>query len=310
MKAPIHVAVGVIEDAQGRILIARRLEHLHQGGLWEFPGGKVDKGEDVLSALRRELHEELGIHVEDTKPLITIEHDYGDKQVLLDVHRITDFQGMAHGKEGQKIRWVTRNEIKDYTFPAANRGIVNAILLPEQYMITADFSNDDQYLNSISIALKKGVKLIQLRASQYDEEKYTQLSKKVVSEFGEKVSIVLNTGPEVFADTQATGLHLNSRRLMQLSDRPIDQSKLLSASVHSKSELEQAKNIGVDFVVASPVKPTRSHSGATPLGWDLYAELVLLANCPVYALGGMKVEDLDTARRLGGQGIAGISMFE
>ena len=104
MKNLVHVAVGVIEDAQGRILIARRPAHLHQGGLWEFPGGKVAEHEDVLTTLRRELHEEVGIDIKQTKPLITIEHDYGDKQVWLDVHRVTAFQGEAHGREGQPVK--------------------------------------------------------------------------------------------------------------------------------------------------------------------------------------------------------------
>lgn len=123
----VHVAVGVVLDADRRILITRRADDAHQGGLWEFPGGKLEDGESVEKALRRELLEELGISVGSTRPLIEIRHDYGDKQVLLDVHLVGDFRGDARGLEGQPLRWVSAAELGDYAFPAANVPIVDAI---------------------------------------------------------------------------------------------------------------------------------------------------------------------------------------
>ncbi|RYE91389.1 MAG: NUDIX domain-containing protein, partial [Oxalobacteraceae bacterium] len=78
----IHVAAAVIRGADQRILIARRGDTQHQGGLWEFPGGKVEPGETVQAALARELREELGIEVSLARPLIKVHHDYADKQVL------------------------------------------------------------------------------------------------------------------------------------------------------------------------------------------------------------------------------------
>ena len=97
----LHVAVGVLTDANGRILIARRPPELHQGGLWEFPGGKVEPGETLQCALVRELKEELGVTVKATEPLLEIRHDYGDREVFLDVHRVIAWQGEARGMEGQ-----------------------------------------------------------------------------------------------------------------------------------------------------------------------------------------------------------------
>jgi len=310
MTKTVHVAVGVIEDPQGRILIARRPDHVHQGGMWEFPGGKVDEGEDVITALRRELREEIGIDVKTTSPLLTITHDYGDKQVLLDVHRVTSFQGEPHGLEGQPVRWVNRDEIRKYTFPEANRGIINAVLLPDRYMITATYSNASDYLVSISSAVSHGIRLVQFRAGHLADDKYAQIAGQIIAEYGSRVSVVLNSSPEVYKQTQAAGLHLNSRRLMQTSERPVSASKLLSASVHTLAELSQAMKIGADFIVVSPVKPTASHPGAPPLGWEQFANFVSQANCPVYALGGMKPADLNEVKRLGGQGIAGISLFK
>ena len=87
----VHVAVGVVRNPQGNILIAKRPAHAHQGDLWEFPGGKVERGESLQQALQRELHEELGIDVTHARPLIRIPHSYPDKQVLLDVWLIEGF---------------------------------------------------------------------------------------------------------------------------------------------------------------------------------------------------------------------------
>lgn len=122
----VHVAVGVIVGGLG-ILIACRPESAHQGGLWEFPGGKVETDEPVQAALARELDEELGITVTGSQPLIEIKHDYGDKQVFLDVWWVTAFSGEPEGKEGQPIVWVKPEKLNDYAFPAANQPIITAI---------------------------------------------------------------------------------------------------------------------------------------------------------------------------------------
>eukprot|EP01137_Pigoraptor_chileana_P016793 Opistho-2@73895 len=97
----VHVAAAVIRDDSGKILIARRADTQHQGGLWEFPGGKVEADESVECALARELQEELGIVVGAARPLIKVRHDYPDKQVLLDVWEVSSFSGEPHGAEGQ-----------------------------------------------------------------------------------------------------------------------------------------------------------------------------------------------------------------
>lgn len=124
---PVHVAVGVILDSQGRVLITRRAPQAHQGDLWEFPGGKVEAGESLGAALTRELREELGIVIGRTTPLLEIHHDYGDKAVLLDVHTVWEYSGEARPLEAQPMAWVKANELVDYAFPAANLPIVAAL---------------------------------------------------------------------------------------------------------------------------------------------------------------------------------------
>jgi 8-oxo-dGTP diphosphatase len=122
----VHVAVGVIRNSAGEILISKRHLDSHQGGLWEFPGGKVEAGETVIEALQRELLEELGIRFVDAQALVEIEHDYSDKAVCLDVWLVDAFSGSAEGREGQPLAWVTPSRLGAYEFPAANQPIIAA----------------------------------------------------------------------------------------------------------------------------------------------------------------------------------------
>lgn len=123
----IHVAAGVIlRDRQ--VLIARRHQQAHQGGLWEFPGGKLEEGESVPQALTRELREEIGITVESAEPLLQISHDYSDKQVLLDFWTVSAFSGEPEGREGQSLQWCDFDRLREREFPAANVPVVDRLL--------------------------------------------------------------------------------------------------------------------------------------------------------------------------------------
>lgn len=126
-KKVVNVAVGVVEH-QGKILVAKRASAQHQGGLWEFPGGKIEQGETVFAALKRELLEEVDIEIANSSPLINIEHDYGDKCVALHVLHVTEFSGEAKGLEGQPVAWVDKTKLAELEFPEANKAIITAIL--------------------------------------------------------------------------------------------------------------------------------------------------------------------------------------
>ncbi|MEL7046901.1 MAG: 8-oxo-dGTP diphosphatase MutT [Pseudomonadota bacterium] len=123
----VDVAVAVLRDAEGRILLTQRRADAHQGGLWEFPGGKREDGESIAAALARELREELAIELKSHAQLLTIEHDYGDKRVRLDVHLVHEFSGDPVSCEGQPMRWVSVQELADYAFPKANLPIVEQL---------------------------------------------------------------------------------------------------------------------------------------------------------------------------------------
>ncbi|MBT8149183.1 MAG: 8-oxo-dGTP diphosphatase MutT [Gammaproteobacteria bacterium] len=123
----VHVAVGVVLNDKVQVLLARRAQHLHQGGLWEFPGGKLEPGESVEQALVRELREELAINAEAFAPFLKIAHDYGDKQVLLDVWLVDRFTGSPAGVEGQQVRWSNIADLDKFDFPAANAEIIKKL---------------------------------------------------------------------------------------------------------------------------------------------------------------------------------------
>lgn len=123
----MRVAVGVIRNARGEVLVARRHDHLHQGGLWEFPGGKLHDGETTFAALCRELAEELDIRVGAAKPLLEIEHHYADKSVRLEVWAVTAFSGTPRGMQGQPLAWIAVDALDPANFPAANRAIIETL---------------------------------------------------------------------------------------------------------------------------------------------------------------------------------------
>lgn len=124
----VNVVVGVIINSQGQVLVALRPEHVHQSGLWEFPGGKIEAGESPIQALRRELFEEVGIDVLTAEPLTQLDYAYEDKSVFLDVWHVLSFEGEAHGKEGQQIDWVLPAELVKLAVPAANYPIVETVV--------------------------------------------------------------------------------------------------------------------------------------------------------------------------------------
>jgi len=314
MNTPIiHVVAAAIFNSRGEVLLARRPDHLHQGGLWEFPGGKVEPGESVIAALARELDEELGIVPQRPRPLIRIRHDYPDKSVLLDVWRVAAYGGQAVGREGQPLCWVAPDSLPTYAVPAANRAIISAVRLPATYLITPDPGGDTRlFLHQLRSTLEQGVRLVRLRAWAIETQAYRELAQQVLVLCHAFQAQLLLSGRtetvlEHMSEIAADGLHLSSRQLLELSQRPVAEDVWLAASCHDLQQLEKARSLGVDFVTLSPLLPTRSHANASPMGWGQFKVLVDQATMPVYALGGMTIDDLQEVRQYGAQGIAAIS---
>lgn len=310
MAKLIHVAAAVILNTQGQILLARRPEDKHQGGLWEFPGGKVEPAEPVVEALARELDEELGIQITTARPLIQIPHHYPDKSVLLDVYEVSAFEGEAYGREGQPIAWVERAELAGYEFPAANKPIVAAALLPSRLVITGECDTAEQYLDALQVSVSRGAEGVMLRAKHLADDRFIEVARSM-QEFcrTQDIFLTLNTRVDLANELGVDGLHLSSARLMAMDSREQFAGRWLSASCHNEEELAKAQVLGVDFVTLSPVAVTTSHPDTPPMGWERFTELVAETTLPVYALGGMGEHTLHQTWDAGGQGVAAISAW-
>ncbi|GFM83382.1 hypothetical protein PSCICN_40740 [Pseudomonas cichorii] len=307
----VHVAAAVIRGADGRILIAKRADNQHQGGLWEFPGGKVEAGEAVQAALSRELQEELGIGVTAARPLIKIQHDYPDKQVLLDVWEVSAFTGEPHGAEGQPLVWASHRELVGYEFPAANKPIVAAARLPSDYLITPDGLETPELLRGMQKAIAGGIKLIQLRAPGGYDPQYRDLAVDAVGLCAGKAQLMLKGPLEWLGDFPSAGWHLTAEQLRKYASRgrPFPEERWLAASCHNAEELALAEQMGVDFVTLSPVQPTQTHPDAQPLGWEEASRLIAGFTKPVFLLGGVGPDERQRAWESGAQGVAGIRAF-
>ncbi len=311
-SASVHVAVGVIRNAKGEVLIALRSPQSHQGGLWEFPGGKLEAGENAFGALGRELKEELGLQLQSAHPLIKITHQYPDRSVLLDVWSVSHFEGVPSGREGQPVKWVPISALHKENFPPANAPIINTLQLPGEIAITRTAKSRNELMAILGALIKKGLPAIQLRQKQLSAAEYadwfhaaTRLCQR------HQVLLFANASPELSGELNAVAVHLTSRILMQQNQCPVADGVLLSAACHNAEQLAHAEALGVHLAMLSPVSTTaKVHDTGQVLGWDGFQALSDQVSLPVYALGGLRRNELGLARRFGAHGIAGIRAFD
>ncbi len=307
-NAPINVAVGVVRDSCGKILIAKRPLDTHLGGLWEFPGGKVEQGESNSDALARELDEELGIRILSSRHFLEVSHQYASMKVRLHIYEVNQFEGDPIGRQNQLIRWVSPAQIRSFSFPEANYPIVTRLALGELYAIIDEpLLSGQKILDQLQTLIAMGVRLIRLRAplagSPFEKEQVEGFIRLCRAH---EVDLLL-TGPlELVRAYGASGIHLTSAQLMALKSRPLATDFWVGASCHKMDELQYSQAIGLDFVVLSPVKETKTHPNTKPLGWKAFKKMAESAIIPVFALGGLSPADLAEAKDNGAQGIAAI----
>ena len=299
---------GVITDARGRILLARRTQGRDLAGLWEFPGGKVDPGETPGQALARELQEELGIDAEVGAHLITVPQQMPHKRIRLDVRRVPAHRGRARGLDGQALAWVPVDKLHRYPMPPADRPVVAALLETDRYLVTPsphDVS-DGTWLAGLEAALAAGVSRVQLRGPDVGAGRWRTLVAEAVARCQAHRADVLVNGDEALAEAHGIGLHLPGAQLMKRRARHFPEGLKLAASCHDERELRHADAIGCDFAVLGAVRETASHPGRPSIGWDGFARMREHVSLPIHAIGGLGPGDIAEARRHGAQGIAAI----
>jgi 8-oxo-dGTP diphosphatase len=302
--AVTHAAVGVIQRQDGAVLLGERPAGKPWAGYWEFPGGKIEENETPARALMRELHEELGITVTEMAPWLTRVYAYPEKTVKLHFFRVLAWLGELHGREGQQLSWQQPSQVRVQPMLPANQPIMQALNLPDVYAITNLAEMGEQtFFNQLQLALANGLKLIQIREKQLQPAALQTFGERVIHlAHAHSAKVLLNANAELARELGADGVHLTAHQLLELRQKPDDM--LCAASCHNSAELEKAATLGLDFVVLSPVNATLSHSDAIPLGWQAWGQMIADYPLPVYALGGVRIDDKKTALQHGAHGIA------
>lgn len=303
----IQVVAAVLRDAQGRVLIAERPAGKPMAGYWEFPGGKLEAGESALAALKRELREELGIHVEQAYRLLNLSHLYPERRVHLDVWRVTRSVGTPAAHEGQRMAWVAPHELSGWKLLPADEPIVAALKFSPLMLVTPAPGDDDNgFLAALERSLAAGVDFVQFRAPDLDAQRFGGLARGVIRlcrMHGARVH--LNSSPETASKLGADGVHLSQSQLRTYA--PSDTGDLsLGVSCHTAEEIAAALGLRPAYLTLGTVAGSRSHPGATSLGWERFEELTRTCPVPVYAIGGLALKDLKEAQRRGAHGIAAI----
>lgn len=301
----VEVAIGLLKKADS-VCLSQRQSHQHLADHWEFPGGKIEANETPERALQREFAEELGVQTENWQFLMTVPWHYDTVSVRLHVFITDQFSGEVHGKEGQKIEWCPLASLDQKDFPPANRGILTALRLTDIYLSIGAYRDADDCLDRFRQALEQGIRLAQFKYKDQPEEEWLALASDLCDLAHQyQAKLLLNASLEMVQKvSQADGLQLSSKQAKQHQNRPVSAEKLLSVSAHNLDEMQAALDLEADFLQLSPINATSAHPDLQAIGWEQLKVWLDEVPIPVYALGGMKPQDIEAARAQGAQGVA------
>lgn len=320
-KPYVRVAVGVVLDDSGAVLLGSRPLDKPWAHWWELPGGKIETSETVEQALVRELREEIAIEATQVSPWVRYIHHYPKSTVELNFCKVTAWQGEPRTLEAQKLAWYQINQpvplsigpLLPATFP-----VLKWLSLPDRYLISAigDATGLPVWLDKLKQALSQGVRLVQFREPAWEHKqandplllKALQQTVALCHEYNARC--LLNSVHPWPWLRYTDGLHLRSQDAAKLAQSnqtaPITEQQLLGISAHHCQDLEHAALLNSDFVVLGHVLSTPSHPNQSALGWEAFSQLAQQAGRPVYAIGGQSPTTLALAQQHGAHGIAGI----
>ena len=327
--AELAVALALINQG-GKTLLGKRASSAHAGGKFEFIGGKVEAGETPQVALARECVEELGVSVSEVKTACKLRFSYPDRSVRLHVFwaKLDEENPRPLGTES--LQWVDLSQLNQLPMPAANTVIKKVAELPKTYCITPDLAHEaakkeqkskgnlnpnqheaselDQWLKDrLSLPINS---LVYVRLKNQSLDCYVWLYEQLARRRPD-LKLVCEYRAWSRLSSLCFAAHISSRELAstdQLPQSP-ESNVLWFASVHSKDQIAQANQLGVHAVTLSPIKTTPTHPEATTLGWQRAKQLAELCQCTVYALGGLRPEDLEHCAGGNFYGVAGIRHF-
>ncbi len=301
----LNVVAAIIRDRHGRVLLSQRPAHKHQGGRWEFPGGKVEPGESLHQALVRELHEELGVEVASSRPFMTIDHQYPELKVRLHFREVLGWRGDPVAREQQPFDWYALSELGRLTFPAANQPVVTALCLPDCWLVLPDDYAQSGIEDWCARMREQGVEGVYLRGAR-------NMGRSALAELVDAcrrsgLMTLVRDDVALARAVKADGVHLSAAVAAMMTQRP--DLACVSIACHDQNSLAHAQQLNADMVMLSPVNSTATHPHAQPLGWTQFQALATGRPFSVYALGGVSASEFAVAREYGARGIAAISAF-
>ncbi len=295
-----EVAVGVVLRPDGAVLLADRPAGKPYAGYWEFPGGKIEPGEDVQQALARELHEELGIDIGTALPWFTFEYDYPHAYVRLHFRRVFDWRGTPHAREGQQLAFVDPAGVVPQPLLPAAIPALRWLTLPTLCLRSnAQQVGQARFIQALDARLAQGLRLLWLDEPGMAARDFgVLLDAAVVRCRAHGAQVFVTHGAAVAS--QADGVVLAADALAQISARP--DARWVAALVDGDAALQHARRLGCDAVIAEPVLPAPGMPSPA-LGWHGFSALAAQAAMPVIAAGGLASSDLQHAQFAGAHGI-------
>jgi 8-oxo-dGTP diphosphatase len=264
----VDVAVGIVRDRDGRVLLAQRTARQIAPAFWELPGGKIDPGETPRDAAARELFEETGVEARVLRPWIVYEHAFSTKRVRLHFFNATKWAGEPHGREGQRIAWADPWTPHVAPILASNERALFGLGLPAMYVQThASKSGGAQAFAAAVLPrlLEAGVRLIEVCEPDMLADQRVVFARRVAEaarSFGARV--LLDGTPLEAHRAGACGVHSAAPALRRLLARP--QAKMWIAGCGDAGDLALAAALGADAAVVScaSVAELRELAEATP----------------------------------------------
>jgi len=298
--AAIDIAVTVVRDEAGRVLLAERTARQVSAGFWELPGGKIDPGETPHQAAARELDEEVGLRAESLHPLMTYDHVFPTKRVRLHIFRVARWSGAPHGREGQRVAWVDPASPQVAPVLPSNLRVLAALGLPQVMAVFELVGDAATIMAQVQDVLASGARLMLLRAAHWAPDQKVTMARRICGIAQRYGATTLLAGSALECDRAgASGVHTEADALWRINARP--PVRLWSVSCHGEEALRRAQALGADLAMVSPVLAC----GTRPLlGWDGVRRLTAATPMPVFVKGGLEAGHLGQALQAGAAGIA------